>query len=66
MDWPQIGKWAGDQGPLIGIIFAQWAIIWRLLNRFFAQQDMVMKALDLAKRSTDVAAEKLVIPEVRK
>lgn len=65
MDWSAIGSWAGDNGPYVGIIFAQWGIMWRLLDRFFAQQDMVMRALDLAKRSSDVVAETIVSPETR-
>jgi hypothetical protein len=61
MDWPTIGGWAGEHGPWVGIILAQWAVIWRLLNRFFAQQDMVMKALSLTDRATQVAAEATVL-----
>ena len=59
MDWIGIGQWAGDNGPLLGIIGLQWAIIWRLLDRFFAQQDMVMKALEVAERSTKVAQDRV-------
>lgn len=54
MDMLAIGKWAGENGPLIGIIGLQWAVIWRLLNRFFQQQDLVMKAMHVAERSTEV------------
>ncbi len=55
MDLSGLGSWLGDNGPLVGIIGLQWAIIWRLLNRFFAQQDLVMKALRVAERNTEVA-----------
>lgn len=50
-----IGRWAGEHGPFVGIIVLQWGVIWKLLNRFFAQQDMVMKAINLAERQTEVA-----------
>ncbi len=59
MDWAGIGKWAGEHGPFVGIIGLQWAVIWRLLNRFFAQQDVVMKAMHVAERSAEVV-EKVV------
>lgn len=59
MDWIGIGQWAGDNGPWVAIIGLQWAIIWRLLNRFFAQQDMVMKAMDVAERSTRIAQDQV-------
>lgn len=55
MNWGDIGRWAGENGPFMGIIGLQWAVIWRLLNRFFAQQDLVMKALQVAERNSEVA-----------
>jgi len=55
MDLGPIGAWAGQHGPFVGIIILQWGVIWRLLNRFFAQQEMVMKALSVADRATEVA-----------
>ncbi|MEW9855938.1 hypothetical protein [Novosphingobium sp. M1R2S20] len=54
MDLSGLGPWLGENGPLVGIIGLQWAVIWRLLNRFFAQQDLVMKAMHVAERSAEV------------
>lgn len=59
MDWASIGQWAGDKGPYVAIIGAQWGVIWKLLNRFFAQQEVVMKALNLAERTSDIAEKKV-------
>lgn len=55
MDWAELGKWVGNNGPLVAVIGVQWGIIWRLLDRFFAQQDLLMKALQVADRSAGVA-----------
>jgi hypothetical protein len=59
MDWVALGKLAGGNGPLVtlllGIIGLQWGIIWKLLNRFFAQQDLTIQSLRVADRTTQVA-----------
>lgn len=55
MDLSGIARWTGQYGPFVAIIGLQWAIIWRLLNRFFQQQDLVMRTITLAERSTEVA-----------
>lgn len=55
MDWPAIGAWAGDKGPYVFVIGVLTSLLWRLSNRFFAQQDMVMEALIVAKKSASIA-----------
>jgi len=58
MDLSAIGSWAGEHGPYVGIIALQWGIIWKLLNRFFAQQEIVMRAVNLADKTVEKATEK--------
>lgn len=53
MDWPVIGEWAGDKGPYLAIIIAQFRIIWMLLDRFFAQQKILTDAIKIAASSKD-------------
>ena len=53
LDLSGIGTWAGDKGPYVGIILAQWGIILRLLNRFFVQQDLTIRAMRVADKTLD-------------
>lgn len=59
MDWSGIGAWAGDKGPFVAIIGLQMGIIWRLLNRFFAQQDVTLRLMQVAERTAEIT-EKVV------
>jgi hypothetical protein len=60
MDWPAIGAWAGDKGPYLAIIVGQWAIIWRLLARFFDQQTIMFDQAQTNSRALELAEEKKV------
>jgi hypothetical protein len=44
-------------GSAIGALLS---ILWRLLSRFFAQQDLVMKAMHVAERSAEVVEKAIV------
>lgn len=55
MDISAIGAWAGQHGPWLAVILAQWQVIRVLLSRLLAQQDIVIKAMIVTQRNSEVA-----------
>jgi len=49
MELDKITLWAGTHGPCLTIVSFQWIIIWKLIKRFFDQQDMVMESTTLSR-----------------
>lgn len=64
MDLTAIGSWAGDKGPYVAIIIFLCRIIQVLLTRLLAQQDLVLKAMQVTEKTAQVASTAQEIAKV--
>lgn len=55
MELSAVGSWAGQYGPFLLIIVAQWRVIQVLLTRLLAQQDIVIRSVITTQRTAEVA-----------